>query len=129
MTPAIGIGFLSLTAVLFVAYVLFLVEQHKLQDELARHCKEEEDERGRPTQRLYPVIEVWICTECGFMSTIQSFCIHCSAPRPMETPFVKVGLKEYVEQPGPVFPPGETGESRIPALVESETGRRQAQAH
>lgn len=43
MTPAIGIGFLSLTGILFVAYVLFLIEQHKLQDELARHCKEEEE--------------------------------------------------------------------------------------
>jgi hypothetical protein len=43
MTPAIGIGFISLTGILFIAYVLFLVEQHKLQDELARHCKEEEE--------------------------------------------------------------------------------------
>ncbi|HTY60178.1 MAG TPA: hypothetical protein VMF59_15255 [Bacteroidota bacterium] len=129
MTPAIGIGFLSLTGILFVAYVLFLVEQHKLQEELARHCKEEEDERGHPKERLYPVIEVWICTQCGFMSTIQSFCIHCSAPRPQETPFVKVGLKEYVEQPGPVFPEGETGDSRIHTLVPRESGRRQAHAH
>ncbi len=44
MTPAIGIGFLSLTGILLIAYVLFLVEQHKLQDELARHARE--DERG-----------------------------------------------------------------------------------
>jgi len=45
MTPPIGIGILSLTGILFIAYILFLVEQHKLQDELARHCREEEDER------------------------------------------------------------------------------------
>jgi hypothetical protein len=128
MTPAIGIGFISLTGILFVAYVLFLVEQHKLQDELARHCKEEEDERGRPRERLYPVIEVWICTECGFMSTIQSFCIHCSAPRPIESPFVKVGLKEYVEQPGPVFPSAGTDEPHIHAFIPDESGRRQAHA-
>lgn len=46
MTPAIGIGFLSLTGILFVAYVLFLIEQHKLQDELARHGREDEHGSG-----------------------------------------------------------------------------------
>ena len=52
MTPAIGIGFLSLTCILFIAYVLFLIEQHKIQDELARHLKEEEDERWDPKDGL-----------------------------------------------------------------------------
>ena len=55
MTPAIGIGFLSLTCILFIAYVLFLIEQHKLQDELARHLKEEEDERLDPKDGLNPL--------------------------------------------------------------------------
>jgi hypothetical protein len=55
MTPAIGIGFLSLTCILFVAYVLFLIEQHKLQDELARHLKEEDDERWDPKDGLNPL--------------------------------------------------------------------------
>jgi hypothetical protein len=55
MTPAIGIGFLSLTCILFIAYVLFLIEQHKLQDELARHLKEEEDERWDPKDGLTPL--------------------------------------------------------------------------
>jgi hypothetical protein len=55
MTPAIGIGFLSLTCILFIAYVLFLIEQHKLQDELARHLKEEEDERWDPKNGLNPL--------------------------------------------------------------------------
>ena len=55
MTPAIGIGFLSLTCILFIAYVLFLIEQHKLQDELARHLKEEEDERWVPKNGLNPL--------------------------------------------------------------------------
>jgi|GEM_PF-2905424 len=41
MTQAIGIGFLALTGILFIAYILFLVEQHKLQDELARHARED----------------------------------------------------------------------------------------
>jgi hypothetical protein len=49
MTPAIGIGFLSLTGILFVAYVLFLVEQHKLQDELARHAREDGQGTGAGT--------------------------------------------------------------------------------
>jgi hypothetical protein len=40
MTPAIGIGFLSLTGIVFVAYVAFLIQQQRLQDEIARHCKE-----------------------------------------------------------------------------------------
>jgi hypothetical protein len=55
MTPAIGIGFLSLTGILFIAYILFLIEQHKLQDELARHCKEKEDERWHPKDGLNPL--------------------------------------------------------------------------
>jgi hypothetical protein len=49
MTPAIGIGFLSLTGILLIAYVLFLVEQHKLQDELARHAREDEQGTGAGT--------------------------------------------------------------------------------
>jgi hypothetical protein len=40
MTPAIGIGFLSLTGIIFVAYVAFLFQQQRLQDEIARHCRE-----------------------------------------------------------------------------------------
>ncbi len=40
MAPAVGIGFLSLTCIVFIAYILFLNAQHKLQDELARHCRE-----------------------------------------------------------------------------------------
>jgi hypothetical protein len=55
MTPAIGIGFLSLTGILFIAYVLFLVEQHKIQDELARHLKEEGDEHWSPKDGLSPL--------------------------------------------------------------------------
>lgn len=55
MTPTIGIGFLSLTGILFIAYVLFLIEQHKLQDELARHLKEEEDEHWAPKDGLSPL--------------------------------------------------------------------------
>ena len=55
MTPALGIGFLSLAGILFVAYVLFLMEQHKLQDELARHLKEEEDDRWHEKDGLNPL--------------------------------------------------------------------------
>jgi hypothetical protein len=51
MTPAIGIGFLSLTGILIVGYVWFLVEQNKLQDEIARHCK---DEKTAPRIRTQP---------------------------------------------------------------------------
>ena len=58
MTPAIGIGFLSLAGLLFIAYVFFLIEQHKIQDELARHYKEGEDDLGQGRGRLHPVIEV-----------------------------------------------------------------------
>ncbi len=130
MTPAIGIGFLSLTALLFVAYVLFLAEQHKLQDELARHCREEEDERGAARERLYPVIEVWICPQCGFMSTVQSLCIHCSSPRPQETRFLKVDLKSYVEQPAQAAAlASPERDMRIHELVPREGERRQAHAH
>jgi hypothetical protein len=50
MTPAIGIGFLSLTGILIVAYVWFIVGQNRLQDELARHCKEEKPAAGIRTQ-------------------------------------------------------------------------------
>jgi len=42
MIPAIGISILALTALLFIAYVVFLIQQHKLQDDLARHCKEQQ---------------------------------------------------------------------------------------
>ena len=45
MSPAIGIGFLALTALLFTSYIVFLRKQHRLQDELARHCREEDAER------------------------------------------------------------------------------------
>jgi hypothetical protein len=55
MTPAIGIGFLSLTGILFIAYVLFLVEQHKIQDELARHLREEGDGHWSPKDGLNPL--------------------------------------------------------------------------
>jgi len=47
MTATIAIGFLALIGILFVAYILFLVEQHKLQDELARHYHQEEEDRWR----------------------------------------------------------------------------------
>ncbi len=98
MAPAIGIGFLTLTGILFVAYVFFLNEQQKLQDELARHCREE-DAHDHPSERLNPLIEVWECQTCGFMSTIQSFCIHCSSPRPQASTFQKIDVKQYTEQP------------------------------
>lgn len=55
MTPAISIGFLSLGGILFVAYVLFLIEQHKIQDELARHLREGEDEHWNPKDGLNPL--------------------------------------------------------------------------
>lgn len=45
MTPTIGIGFLSLIGIFLIAYVLFLVSQNRLQDELARHCREKEGKR------------------------------------------------------------------------------------
>jgi hypothetical protein len=35
--------------------VLFLIEQHKIQDELARHLKEEEDEHWSPKDGLNPL--------------------------------------------------------------------------
>lgn len=54
MTAPIAIGFLALVGILFVAYILFLVEQHKLQDELARHYHEEEEDRWRPKERPLP---------------------------------------------------------------------------
>jgi hypothetical protein len=128
MTPAIGIGFLLLTGILFVAYILFLVEQNKLQDELARHCKEEEDERWHPKESLNPLIEVWVCPRCGFMSTVQSCCIHCSSPRPQDTPYLKVALREYTEQPGPTFPGEYHGDPQTLRLVPREAERKSAQA-
>jgi hypothetical protein len=123
MTPTIGIGFLSLSCILFVAYILFLIEQHKLQDELARHCKEEEDERWHPKDTLNPLIEVWVCPQCGFMSTIQSFCIHCASPRPQGTSYLKVALKDYAEQPGHTFPAGFHAETHALKLVSREAER------
>jgi len=45
MPPAVGIGFLSLTALLFIAYVVFLIGQNRLQDEVARRCREKEGAR------------------------------------------------------------------------------------
>jgi len=128
MTPAIGIGFLSLTAILFVAYIFFLIDQHKLQDELARHCREEGDEHGHPDERLNPLIEVWVCKQCGFMSTLQSFCIHCSSPRPQETRYHRVALREYVEQPAPTLHLTPDGEDQHRSLVASSSERRQAHA-
>ncbi|HTR99935.1 MAG TPA: hypothetical protein VML00_09305 [Bacteroidota bacterium] len=55
MTATIAIGFLALIGILFVAYILFLVEQHKLQDELARHYHEEEEDRWRPKETPLPL--------------------------------------------------------------------------
>ena len=48
-------GLAGFTGILFIAYILFLIEQHKLQDELARHLKEEEDERWDPKNGLNPL--------------------------------------------------------------------------
>ncbi len=39
MPPAIGIGFLSLTGIIFIAYIVFLIQEQKSQDEIARHCR------------------------------------------------------------------------------------------
>jgi hypothetical protein len=39
MTP--GIGFLALMGILFIGYVVFLIQQNKLQDEIARHRSEQ----------------------------------------------------------------------------------------
>ncbi|HMK38356.1 MAG TPA: hypothetical protein VK569_03385 [Bacteroidota bacterium] len=128
MTPAIGIGFISLTGLLFVAYIFFLIDQHKLQDELARHCKEEGDDHRHPDERLNPLIEVWICQQCGFMSTLQSFCIHCSSPRPQETRYLRVALREYVEQPGHTLPGAPEDEDRRSSLVARNSERREAHA-
>ena len=38
MPPAIGIGFLSLSGIIFIAYIVFLIQEQKTQDEIARHC-------------------------------------------------------------------------------------------
>jgi len=39
MPPAVGVGIVAFAGILFVAYVIFLAEQHKFQNELARHLK------------------------------------------------------------------------------------------
>jgi len=54
MTATVAIGFLALVGILF-AYILFLVEQHKLQDELARHYHQEEQDRWRPKETPLPL--------------------------------------------------------------------------
>ena len=41
MPPLLGIGFLVLAAVFFVVYIVFLIGQHRLQEELARHFRRE----------------------------------------------------------------------------------------
>ena len=45
MSPALGISFLSLISAVGIAYILFLVQQHRLQDEMARRCKHQVSER------------------------------------------------------------------------------------
>ena len=45
MSPVFGISFISLVTVAFIAYVMFLFQQRRLQDELARHCRQEESKR------------------------------------------------------------------------------------
>ena len=40
MPPAVGIGFLSLTGIIIIAYVAFLFQQQRLQNEIARNCRE-----------------------------------------------------------------------------------------
>lgn len=45
MPPAIGIGFLALSAILVVAYILFLAGQQRLQNNIARDLKRDADQR------------------------------------------------------------------------------------
>jgi len=45
MSPAFGISFISLISAAFIAYIMFLFQQRRLQDKLARHCRQQEVER------------------------------------------------------------------------------------
>ncbi len=47
MALMFGVGFLALTGIIFVAYIVFLVQQQKLQDELARRFTAGEEGAGR----------------------------------------------------------------------------------
>jgi len=52
MSPVFGISFISLVSVVCIAYIVFLFQQHRLQDELARHCRQLESERWRKRESL-----------------------------------------------------------------------------
>jgi len=45
MSPSFGISFILLISVVFIAYIMFLIQQNRLQDEIARHRRQEESER------------------------------------------------------------------------------------
>ena len=47
MSPVFGISLISTVSVGFIAYILFLLQQHRLQDELARHCRQQRSGAGR----------------------------------------------------------------------------------
>jgi len=42
MPPVIGISLISLVGVAVIAYILFLLQQQRLQDEIARHCRQQQ---------------------------------------------------------------------------------------
>ena len=46
MPPVIGISFISLVSAVFIAYILFLWQQQRLQDEIARRCRHQESGKG-----------------------------------------------------------------------------------
>lgn len=98
MAPAIGIGALALTGILFVAWLIFLAEQQKLQDDLARLWKVQQEGHGRSEGISNPLIDVWMCPNCGFMSTKHPNCLRCFYPRPHDTPDLRIHFREYTEQ-------------------------------
>ena len=98
MAPAIGIGVLAFAGILFVAWLLFLAGQQKLQDDLARLLKERQEGYPRANGESNPLIDVWICPSCGLMSRIQSNCHRCFYPRPHATPYLRIHYREFAEQ-------------------------------
>jgi len=104
MAPAIGIGILAFAGILFVAWLLFLAGQQKLQDDLARLLKENQEGHPRAYSDSNPLIDAWICPSCGFMSRIQSNCHRCLYPRPHNTPYLRIHYREFLEQSAGTHP-------------------------
>jgi hypothetical protein len=50
MTPFLGVSFLALTGISFGIYIAFLIQQHKVQDELARRWREGEMDRWQKSR-------------------------------------------------------------------------------